>query len=133
MKATECIDAARRFAEVLEIPAFLVDTEGGLLFYNKQAARVLGRSFEETGPMPASVWGRLFIPTDESGSPLTPDSLPLMVTIAEKRPATGSLWIRGIDNRRRQIAVTSIPLCDEADGLLGAMAIFWTTREQSGE
>ena len=100
MKTMDRMDAARRFAEILEIPAFLVDTDGVLVFYNAQAARVLGRSFEETGPMTAAVWGRLFIPTDESGIPLTPDSLPLMVTLADRKPATGSFWISGIDNNQ---------------------------------
>jgi hypothetical protein len=119
------MDAARRFAEVLEIPAFLVDTDGVLLFYNPPAAEILGRSYEETGPMAASVWGRLFIPTDESGIPQDPESLPLMVALTEKKPATGTLWIKGIDNATRHITVAAIPILGKENRLFGAIALFW--------
>jgi PAS domain-containing protein len=85
------IDLARQFGQTFQVPVFLVDLEGNLLYFNKAAGEVLGRTFEETGSMSAGVWSRIFLPTDESGSPLDPEKLPLMVALTEGKPATGKL------------------------------------------
>jgi len=121
----ESLEAARVFAGALTIPVFLVDPDGDLLFYNTEAGRVLGRSFGDTGPMAAAVWGRIFIPTDENGGPLAPETLPLIVALAEKKPATGTFWIRGIDNINRHITVAAFPILGDQGKCLGAMAVFW--------
>ena len=124
------IEAARQFARILTVPVFLVDPDGDLLFYNSEAGRVLGRSFDETGPMAASVWGRIFIPSDENGNPLVPEALPLMVALAGKKPAAGSLWIKGIDNTARHITVTAFPIIGDQNESLGAMAVFWESKKE---
>jgi len=127
----ETLDLARRFGETLNVPVFLVDTEGNLLFYNQAAGVVLGRTFEDTGPMTASVWSRIFVPTDEAGSPLLPESLPLMIALTENRPSAGSLWIQGIDNILRHIKVAAFPLLSSEGQNLGAMAVFWELEDES--
>jgi PAS domain-containing protein len=66
---------AQKFGATLTTPVFVVDRDGTLLYYNKAAEHVLGRTFDETGSMPASTWSRLFLPTDEAGMPLMPDLL----------------------------------------------------------
>jgi PAS domain-containing protein len=119
---------ARQFAETLTTSVFVVDRQGNLLYYNESAGRVLGRNFDETGSLPASSWTRLFLPTDESGVPLLPDMLPLMITLEEWRPAHGSFWIRGIDNISRLIEVASFPITDGTGSHLGAIAVFWETK-----
>jgi len=116
---------ARQLANALTVPMFLVDTEGTLLFYNKPAEVVLGRRFEQTGEMSAAVWSRIFFPVDESGNPLEPGTLPLVVAVNEHRPSHGRLWISGIDNVRRHIEVVALPLIGQSDRNLGAIAIFW--------
>jgi len=119
------IDIARRFASVLTVPVFLVDPDGDLLYYNPPAEHVLGRVYDETGPMPAAMWGRIFVPVDEDGTPLVPDALPLMVALSAGVPAAGTMWIRGIDNERRHIHVSAFPIHRDDGKSLGAMAVFW--------
>lgn len=64
---------AQRFGQLLQVPVFIADPDGNLLFYNAAAEQVLGRRFKDIGPMAASVWSRIFVPTDESGNPLMPE------------------------------------------------------------
>jgi PAS domain-containing protein len=118
---------SRQLAGYLATPIFIVDPSGNLLFYNEPAEEILGRRFGETGEMSAAVWSTLFEPIDEMGQPLKPEALPLMITINERRPAHGTLWIRGLDQVKRHIEVTSVPLIGQAQRYLGAIAIFWET------
>ena len=87
----------RQLASTLAMPIFIVDADGTLAFYNEPAERVLGMRFEETGEMPAAEWSTLWELTDVDGRPLTPEQLPLMIAIAERKPAHGKFWIRGLD------------------------------------
>ena len=119
------IEIARAFASVLSVPVFLVDPDGDLLYYNPPAEQVLGRVYDETGPMPAAMWGRIFVPVDEDGTPLVPDELPLMVALSDGIAATDTMWIRGIDNERRHINVAAFPILRNDGKILGAMAVFW--------
>jgi PAS domain-containing protein len=116
---------AQKFGETLTTPVFVVDPEGTLLFYNEPAGVVLGRKFDETGSMPASTWSRLFLPTDESGVPLLPEQLPLIIALQEHRPAYGRIWVRGIDNVQRAIAISAFPITNEKQDVVGAVAFFW--------
>ena len=116
---------ARQFAAAMAMSIFIVDPNGSLVYYNAAAERILGRTFDATGEMPASVWGRLFIPMDEHGIPLQPERLPLMIALNERRPVHSGLYIKGMDNVARHIEVTGVPLLNNKKQLLGAMAIFW--------
>ena len=116
---------ARQLAGSLAMPIFIVDPEGTLLFYNAPAENILGRHFQETGAMEASIWSRLFIPEDDNGVPLLPESLPLMIALTDRHPAHSRFWIKGIDNVRRNIEVTAFPLVGKGGKFVGAMAIFW--------
>ena len=60
---------------------FVVDGAGGLVFYNEPAEKLLGRRFEETGPMPAEEWSTVFGPLSDEGEPLPPTDLPLVVAL----------------------------------------------------
>ena len=115
----------RQLASSLVMPIFLVDPAGTLVFYNEPAEEILGLRFDETGEMPATEWGTRWEPSTGDGTPLAPDALPLMVALAQRRPAHGTLWIRRRDGGRRRIQVTAIPLVAMPDRLLGAAAIFW--------
>ena len=116
---------ARQLADYLALPIFLVDQEGNLLFYNEPAEKILGHSYEETGPMSAHEWGTVFQPTDEDGRPLPVARLPLIVALQEARPAHSGFWIKGLDGVLRQIEVIAFPLIGQGDRHLGAVAIFW--------
>ncbi len=123
-KAIEVI-LTRQLASYLAMPIFLVDADGTLVFYNEPAERILGRRFEETGEMPAGEWSTAWIPTDDRGTPLAAETLPLMMTLREHRPAHGVFWIQGLDGVRRRIETTAIPLLGSAGRYLGALAVFW--------
>jgi PAS domain-containing protein len=116
---------ARQLAYYLATPIFIVDPQGVLLFYNEPAELILGRRFEETGAMPASAWTTIFTPMDAVGAPLPPESLPLVTTLNTRKPAHRDIWITGLDQVKRHIEITSLPLVGIAGRFLGGMALFW--------
>jgi len=118
----------RQLASTLAMPIFIVDADGTLAFYNEPAERVLGMRFEETGEMPAGEWSTIWTPTRADGSALAAERLPLMIAVAERKPAHGDFWIRGLDGTRRHIEATAFPLMRLTDHVLGAVVIFWETR-----
>lgn len=122
------IQHMKHLAEALAVPTFIVDRAGTLLFYNVPAEGILGKKFSETGEMQASVWSRLFVPTDDQGDPLLPEQLPLIRTLNEQHPASGRFWIRGLDNLPRHIEVSAFPLTSRSGIFLGAAAMFWEAR-----
>jgi len=119
---------ARQLASYLVMPIFIVDPQGTLIYYNEPAERILGRHFEETGEMPVEEWSTLFNPTDETGKPLAPESLPLVIALTQHRPAHRDMWIQGLDGVRRLIEVTAFPINGQAERYLGALAVFWEAK-----
>jgi PAS domain S-box-containing protein len=115
---------ARQLASCLATPVFLVDPQGTLLYYNESAERILGWRFEETGEMPVGVWSTLFRPMDETGQPLHPEALPLVIALTDRRPAYRAFSIRGLDGVFRHIEVVAFPLVGQSERFLGAVAIF---------
>ena len=116
---------ARQLASYLNVPVFLVDPKGDLLFYNEPAEIILGRRFEETGRMPAEEWSSVFTPLDEDRQPMLPESVPLRITLTTKRPAHRRFYISGLDGKLRHIEVASIPISGLQGEFLGAAALFW--------
>jgi PAS domain-containing protein len=115
----------RQLAGYLGVPLFLADRNGDLLFYNEPAEAILGRRFEETGPMPAATWSTAFTPVDDHGRPIPPGELPLMIALTTHRPAYKRFHIHGMNGVRRQIEVASIPILGLQGEFLGAAALFW--------
>ena len=116
---------ARQLASYLAMPIFIVDPLGNLIYYNEPAEVILGRRFEETGEMPVEEWSTLFKPTDETGNPLAPEALPLVIALNQHCPAHRDMWIEGLDGIRRLIEVTAFPINGQSERYLGALAIFW--------
>lgn len=114
----------RQLASCLATPVFLVDPKGGLVFYNEHAEQILGKRYEETGPMPVEVWSAMFHPMDDEDHELAASELPLVVALREHRPAHRDFWIRGMDGVRRCIQVTAFPLIGQSMQLIGAVAMF---------
>ena len=100
----------RQLAGYLSVPLLIVDPKGDLLFYNEPAETLLGRRFEETGPMPAEAWSTAWTPVDEQGRPIPPEELPLMIALTTRRPAHKRYHIHGMNGVRRHIEVISIPI-----------------------
>ena len=115
---------ARGFTGSLATPAFLVDGEGTLIFYNESAGELLGVRFDEAGPMGPQEWGGRFMPTAIDGRALAVEELPLSIALNECRPAHSPLRIQAADGEVREIAVGAFPIVGE-EGQRGAMAIFW--------
>ena len=116
---------AREFASRLAAPMLVADAEGNLVFYNEPAEEVLGRTYAEAGTMPASEWQELFEARDLDGNPLPLEQMPGGIALLERRPAHGSLRLRGLDGEERVIAVTAFPLFARVDEFVGAVTIFW--------
>ncbi|HSF81585.1 MAG TPA: PAS domain-containing protein [Anaerolineales bacterium] len=120
---------SRHLAEHLAMPIFIVDPEGNMLFYNEPAEAVLGIRYQDTGSMPASEWSTAFQPTDQDGTLIRPEELPLMLATMKRHPAHRRFWIRGLDGKQRQIELTAFPLIGQTDRYVGAIAIFWEILE----
>jgi PAS domain-containing protein len=114
----------RQLASCLATPVFLVDPKGNLVFYNEHAEPILGRRYEETGPMPVEVWSSMFHPMDELDQEMLPSDLPLVMALRYHRPAHKKFWIRGLDGIKRQIEVTAFPLIGQSMELVGAVSMF---------
>ena len=119
---------SRQLADSLNLPVFLVDPEGNLLFYNGPAEELLGRRFEDTGEMPMEEWSTAFHPTDADGKSIPPDELPLARTIQNHIPTHKNFWIKSFDGRSVNISATAIPIVGRAGKFEGAMSLFWDTK-----
>jgi len=115
---------ARGMITNLTTPAFMVDREGTLIFFNEAAGCILGIQYEETGPMPAEEWGTRFEPTDLDGTVVPVDELPLAIAVREGRAAHRPLRILSALGDTHDIEVTAFPIIGRA-GQSAAVAIFW--------
>ena len=120
---------ARNLMTGLSTPAFLVDEDGVLVFYNEAAGALLGRRFEEVGQLTPEEWGTAFGPLDPQGRPLAVEELPLTVALRGGRPAHSNFRIRALDGAEHGIEVSAIPI-NTSEGTRGAMAIFWPGDEE---
>jgi PAS domain-containing protein len=119
----------RQLAKYLSVPLLLVDSKGDLLFYNEPAESILGRRFEDTGPMSAEEWSSMVTALDDQGQPVGRDELPLMTTLATRLPAHRRLHIVDGERRSRTVEVTAIPIAGLHGDFLGAAAMFWVLPE----
>ena len=116
---------ARDLTSRLVMPAFVVDADGTLAYFNEAAEPVLGRTYAEAGELRAGEWATEWKPTDLDGMPLSLEELPLGMAFREGRPAHRAIRITGGDGVDREIEVTAFPLSPRRDQILGAVALFW--------
>ena len=120
----------RRLADCMALPVFITDTSGNLIYYNEPAEAVLGKQYEETGEMPVEEWSTIFKPVDEEGNAMPPEELPLVKTLKECYPYHKTFWIESLKGKREKISVTSYPIIGRASKFLGAVAIFWASKDE---
>lgn len=120
---------ARNLLSSLSTPAFLVDADGVLVFYNDAAGAVLGKRFEEAGRMPPEEWGSVFGPVDKEGARMPIEDLPLTRALRRGRPAHSSFAITSLEGTEHEIHVSAVPIVT-TEGTSGAMAIFWTKDDE---
>jgi PAS domain-containing protein len=116
---------ARNLLTSISTPAFLLDSDAAVVFYNEAAAALLGRSFEEAGRMEAEQWTEAFGPFDGSGSPVEIDALRTTAAIREGRPAHATFTIRTASGERQPIEASAFPIVASEEGSSGAMVLFW--------
>lgn len=121
----------RQLADCLSIPVFITDTIGNLIFYNEPAEAILGKRFEDTGEMPVEMWSTVFKPVNERGVPIAPEELPLVKTLRDAYPYHKEFHIEGLQGKNQKISVTSYPIIGRAGKFLGAVAIFWKSKDES--
>jgi len=120
---------SRQLADCLSTPVFLTDPKGVMLFYNEPAEELLGKRFEETGKMPVEEWSTIFKPVDKNGLPIPTEELPLVKTLTHHYPAHGEFWIESLKGVTTKISVTAYPVIGRPDRFLGAVAIFWKSKD----
>ena len=117
---------ARNLLTAITTPAFLVDREGALLFYNEAAGALLGIAFEELGRMNPGEWTSKFGPIAGSGGePIDIEALPLTIALRDGRPAHANLTIRSTDGELHEIAASAMPMVGSGEDATGAIVIFW--------
>lgn len=117
---------ARNLLSSLATPAFLVDTPGTLVYFNEAAGALLGKRFEETGPMPFAEWGAQFGPFSEDGEPIPLEQLPVTVALRDGRPVHADFKIKAADETEHEIEVSAMPIV-ASDHSKGAIVFFWPT------
>jgi PAS domain-containing protein len=120
----------RQCASYLAMPIWLMGSDGEVLYYNEPAEPILGRRFDEAGPMPGEELSTMFWTTAEDGSPLDADDLPINIALRERRPAHLPMRIRGLDGVWRKIEITAFPIEGQEGRHLGAVAIFWESENE---
>jgi PAS domain-containing protein len=118
---------ARNLMTVLEIPSFLVDADGALVFFNEAAGELLGKRFEETGRLTRDRWNEIG-PVDSDGNPIDPHGMPLRVALREGRPAHGRFHICTDDRTIVEVETSAFPLVSSGD-FHGALVVFWRVAE----
>lgn len=116
----------RQVASYLDLPVFLIDAEGDLVYFNEPAEPLLDLRFDEVGELSMAAWLTRFRPGDEAGRILAEEAVPLVVALREARAVHARLTIAGLDGVRRSIETTSVPLRGQGGDLLGAVALFWS-------
>jgi PAS domain-containing protein len=118
---------ARNLMSVLEMPSFMVDTEGVLVFYNEAAGALLGKRFEETGRLSREQWNEIG-PVDLEGNPIDSGDLPLTVALREGRPSHGRFNICTDESTVVEVETSAFPLISGGN-FHGAMVVFWPVRK----
>jgi PAS domain-containing protein len=116
---------ARNLITSISTPAFLLDNESHLVFYNEAAGALLGTSFEESGRMDAAQWTTTFGPFDDDGNPIDIDTLKVTEAIQAGRPAHASFCIKSTAGETHSIEASAFPIVANEGGASGAMIMFW--------
>ncbi len=122
---------ARNLLASLSTPAFLVDRQGEIAFYNDAAGDLVGRRYEDTGPMSIREWTERFGPFDGDGEPIHFDRLELTRALMHNRPGHDRFCLRPTGGDFQTIEMSALPIVG-TDGYRGAMVWFWPADEEDG-
>jgi PAS domain-containing protein len=116
---------ARNLLTSISTPAFLLDENSRLVFYNESAGALLGISFEETGRMDPQQWTGTFGPFDDDDNPIDIDELAITHALRNGRPAHSRFCIRSAKGQKHTIEASAFPIVASEEGSSGAMIFFW--------
>lgn len=116
---------ARNLLTSISTPAFLLDEDSRLVFYNESAGALLGISFEETGRMDPTEWTGTFGPFDDDENPISLDELDITQSLRDGRPAHSRFCIRSTRGEKHSIEASAFPIVASEHGSSGAMIFFW--------
>jgi PAS domain-containing protein len=119
---------ARNLVSAVELAALVIDPDGVVVFFNDSAGELIGRRFEEVGPLDREEWNSRFGPFDEFGQLVPTDSMPLTVALREGLPANGQFRVRVREDELIEVEVSALPLVT-AHGFEGALILFWRAPE----
>lgn len=100
---------ARNFIASIMTPAFIVDPEGVMTFFNEAAGHLMGRRFEETGRLTRDEWNEIG-PVDEDGQPIDSDRMPMTVALREGHPAWGRFRMKTDQGILMDVDTSAMPL-----------------------
>ena len=118
---------ARNLMTVLEVPSFLVNGDGALVFFNEAAGELLGKRFEETGTLSRDRWNEIG-PVDPHGNPVDATGMPLRVALREGRPAHGRFHICTDQRAIVEVETSAFPLVSDGN-FHGALVVFWQVEQ----
>lgn len=117
---------ARNLLSALSTPAFLVDGDGRIVFFNEAAGGMFGARFEETGPITHDRWRAQVGPFDSHGEPIPFMELPLTRALRDGVPGHQRHLLRPSgDAAPCEYEVSGFPLVATGGGFRGAMVFFW--------
>jgi PAS domain-containing protein len=118
---------ARNLVSTLTLPAFLVDPDGQIVFFNDAAAGIFGSTFEEVGTLSREEWNAQYGPFDKDGKPVDSEELPLTIALREGHPAYGRFKVR-TDAGLIEVETGALPLVGPA-GFHGALIVLWVPKD----
>ena len=113
---------ARNLIAAITTPAFIVDPDGVMTFFNDAAGELMGRRFEETGRLTREEWNEIG-PVDDDGRPVWRGDVPMRVTLHEGRPKFGRFCIRTDQDAVIEVQASALPLVGRG-AFRGALVTF---------
>lgn len=119
---------ARNLISALSTPAFLVDRDGRIVFFNESAGGMLGRQFEETGPISTDEWRTRMGPLDERGEAMDLEAMPVTRALRRGSPGYARHELRpAASGEPREFEITGIPIVATGGGFRGAILFLWAS------
>jgi PAS domain-containing protein len=114
---------ARNLISELTLAALLSSSDGEVVFFNDAAGEILGRRFEDLGPLTAEQWDFEFGPREESLQPGWSDLLPHRAAEPQDPPDNGRahLELRG---KLVELGFVRVPI-STIEGFRGAILLLW--------
>jgi PAS domain-containing protein len=118
----------RQLASYLNLPIWMMDATGNLLYYNEPAEGLLGVRFDDAGPITADQLADLFKATDLEGNPIPDSEMPVVMALTDHHPAHRPIRFCGFDGVWRDVEISAMPVEGQGGRFLGVFATFWEQR-----